>query len=299
MQISRLFEIIYILMNKNTVTAKELAERFEVSQRTIYRDIDTLALAGVPVYTTKGKGGGISLVEDFVLNKSLLSEREQNEILSALQGLNAMNCEDAEAVLKKLSNLFNKSTASWLEVDFSDWGEHNGEIFRLVKTAILEKRVLEFSYYNTCGEKTHRQMEPLQLWFKHRAWYVKGFCLLKHDVRMFRLTRITDPMLTGEVFTERKLLCEVPIQSEQIKEHELDLKLKIAPEMAYRVYDEFGEDMFVKNSDGSHTVSVTWPEDDWVYGFILSFGEYIEVLEPEHVKAVIKGKLQKILSVYT
>ncbi|HWS28507.1 MAG TPA: YafY family protein [Clostridia bacterium] len=298
MQINRLFEIIYILMNKNTVTAKELAERFEVSQRTVYRDIDTLALAGVPVYTTKGKGGGISLMEDFVLNKSLLSEAEQNEILSALQGLRAVKAEDAEAVLDKLSSLFNKSTVSWLEVDFSDWGEHNGEIFRLVKTAILEKRVLEFSYYGTKGERTLRRIEPLQLWFKHRAWYVKGFCLLKHDVRMFRLTRIVDPMLTGEVFAERKLLYETPAPIEQKKEHEIDLKLKIAPEMAYRVYDEFGADMFVKNGDGSYTVSVTWPEDEWVYGFILSFGEYIEVLGPERVKVVIREKLQKILKAY-
>ncbi|HWR18225.1 MAG TPA: YafY family protein [Clostridia bacterium] len=298
MQINRLFEITYILMNKNTVTAKELAERFEVSQRTIYRDIDTLALAGVPVYTTKGKGGGISLLEDFVLNKSLLSEKEQTDILSALQGLNAMNCVDAEAVLKKLSSLFNKSTVSWLEVDFSDWGGQNGEIYRHVKTAILEKRVLEFSYYSTAGETTRRSIEPLQLWFKHRTWYVKGFCLLKHDVRMFRLTRMTNLLLTDEFFTKRILLEETPVQTEQKKEREINLKLKIAPEMAYRVYDEFSADLFIKNSDGSYTVSVTWPEDDWVYGFILSFGEYISVLEPDCVKVMLKEKLKKMMHTY-
>ena len=175
MQMNRLFEIIYILLNKKIATAKELAEHFGVSQRTIYRDVDTLSLAGIPVYTEKGKGGGISLLPDYVLNKSILSEQEQNEILSALQGLSSVKTAETDQVLKKLSAIFNKNTIRWLEVDFSDWSYSNGKTFNDFKTAILERRIAEFDYFSTYGEKTHRRVEPIQLWFKSKAWYIKGF----------------------------------------------------------------------------------------------------------------------------
>ena len=121
MQISRLFEIVYILMNKKNTTAKELSEHFEVSQRTIYRDIDTLSQAGIPIYTNKGKGGGIGLMEHFVLNKSVLSEQEQNDILSALQGFKVTSYSDTNQVLSKLNSLFGSKNTDWIEVDFSYW----------------------------------------------------------------------------------------------------------------------------------------------------------------------------------
>ncbi|MDR0273485.1 MAG: HTH domain-containing protein, partial [Clostridiales bacterium] len=147
MQSNRLFEIIYVLLNKKSVTAKDLAERFGVSTRTIYRDVDTLSLSGIPIYTEKGKGGGISLLPEFVLSKSILSEREQNEILNALQGLS--NIQNGDSVLRKLSAVFNKTAANWLEVDFSDWGFRDGDIFDGFKTAILEKRIASFEYFST------------------------------------------------------------------------------------------------------------------------------------------------------
>jgi predicted DNA-binding transcriptional regulator YafY len=300
MQMSRLFEILYILLDKKTLTARELAERFEVSQRTIYRDIDALNLAGIPVYTSKGKGGGIGLLEDFVLDKSILSEREQNEILSALQSLRTMKASENSEVLQKLSALFHKSTANWLEVDFSDWSYGGGDIFSLLKTAILEKRIAEFDYYGTDGQKTHRRIEPVQLWFKHRVWYVKAFCLAKQGLRLFRLTRIQNPVLTEEPFAERSLL-QSPAQDpsvQQQKGRNVALKLRIRKEMAYRVYDEFAENQVERNADGSYTATVTWPEDEWVYGFLLSFGEYLEVLEPQRIRGILREKLQKAARQY-
>lgn len=295
MQSSRLFEIIYILLNKKTVTAKELAEHFEVSQRTIYRDVDTLSLAGIPVYTEKGKGGGISLLPDFVLNKSILSEEEQNEILSALQGLASVKTSDTDHVLNKLSTIFNKSAANWLEVDFSDWSFQNGSAFHDFKTAILERRIAEFDYYSTYGELTHRRIEPIQLWFKSKAWYVKGYCLSRQDVRLFKLSRVKKLVVTDEHFTERNLLtAPPPPASPSHQKRDVTLKLKIAPEMTYRVYDEFDEELAEKQPDGSFIVTVTWPEDEWVYGTILSYGEYIEVLEPEYIRKIICEKAEKI-----
>ena len=144
LRMNRLFEITYILLNKKAITARELAEHFGVSQRTIYRDIDALDLAGIPVYTEKGKGGGIGLLPDYVLSKTILSDREQQEILSALQGLSSVQNDETRQVLQKLSAVFNKSTINWLEVDFSGWNYMDNEKFSCLKTAIFERRIVEF-----------------------------------------------------------------------------------------------------------------------------------------------------------
>ena len=299
MQVNRLFEIIYILLDKKMATAKELAEYFEVSQRTIYRDVDLLSLAGVPIYTEKGKGGGISLLPNFVLNKSILSEQEQNEILSALHGLSSVQTTEADQVLKKLSTIFNKNTVNWVDVDFSGWGSYHGGVFYDFKAAILEHRIAEFDYYSTYGEMMHRRIEPIQLWFKSKAWYIKGFCLIRQDIRLFKLSRVRNLTISNEEFTERDFLAITPNPApDSHQKLDVTLKLKIAPEMTYRLYDEFNEDDAEKQPDGSFIVTVTWPEDDWVYGTILSYGEYIEVLEPEHIREIIRNKSQKTAKKY-
>ena len=299
LQTGRLFEIIYLLLNKERVTAKELAERFGVSSRTIYRDIDTISLAGIPIYTEKGKGGGISLLPDFVLNKSILSEQEQSEILSALQGLTQIQSSDSEHVLQKLSTIFNKTAAKWLEVDFTDWSFEQEDHWGGFKTAILQKRVVEFDYYSSYSEKTRRRVEPIQLWFKTRAWYLKGFCLAKQDVRVFKLLRIKGLVVTQEVFEDRDLSPSTPHEAASFENGKFDisLKIRISPEMTHRVLDEFAE-VAEQCADGSFIVTVNWQEDSWLYGMILSFGEHVEVLEPAHLRDIIKEKAKKIAEKY-
>ena len=312
MQANRFFEIIYILLNKKSVTAKDLADHFNVSTRTIYRDVDNLSLAGIPIYTEKGKGGGIFLLPDFVLNKSILSESEQNEILTALHGLSHITTQETQGILNRLSTIFNKTAANWLAVDFSDWSYTNYYFYDL-KDAILKQRISEFDYYNTYGEKSSRRVEPLQLWFKSRAWYVKAYCLNKASIRLFKLTRIKNLVVTNDHFLVRDLLLSEsdtisdPIQdsinddsnnkndaSSHNEYKEINIKLHIKPEMAYRVYDEFDEDMIFTHPDGSFTVTGNWHEDNWTYGYIFSFGEYIEVLQPEHLRAIICEKAKNI-----
>ena len=300
MQSSRLFEIIYILLQKQRVTARELAERFEVSTRTIYRDIDTISFAGIPVYTEKGKGGGISLLPDFVLNKSILSEREQDEILPALQGLSQIQVESADHLLRKLSTVFNKTAAKWLEVDFTDWGFEREHLWKSIKSAILERRIAEFDYHSTYSEKTRRRVEPIQLWFKSKAWYLKAFDLEKMDMRTFKLTRIQDLTVTDELFSERD-----PVAVTQDRQlpggHNpvITLRLCISNEMSYRVLDEFYSDIDEQTEEGSYIISMRLPEDNWVYSTILSFGEYIEVLEPPHIRDLIREKARKIAELYS
>lgn len=297
-----MFEIIYILLNRKTATARELAEQFGISTRTVYRDVDVLSLAGIPVYTEKGKNGGISLLPDFVLNKSILSEQEQHEILSALQGLSFLKNGDSGHVLKKLSGVFNKTAGDWLEVDFTDWGFDDGEAFNGFKTAILEHRLAEFTYFSGNGERTTRRVEPMQLWFKSKAWYVKAFCLLRFDMRLFKLTRVRDLVVRDETFGKRDLF-EPPLAKDeekpnQVEQCEIRLRLKIAPEMNYRVFDEFHWEGAEKQPDGGFIVTAYWPEDDWVYGKILSFGTYAEVLEPEHIRDIIREKAKGIAEKY-
>jgi len=288
--------MIYILMNKKTVPARALAEHFGVSTRTIYRDIDTLSLAGIPVYTEKGKGGGISILPGFVLNKSILSAAEQDEILYALQALSVVDTAQADKVLNKLSTIFNKNTTPWLEVDFNDWSFLAQNTFHDLKQAILESKVVSFDYFSTYGQKTSRTVWPIQLWFKHRAWYLKGYCTDKKDVRTFRLSRMRELVVKDEFFEKRSLPEEPSEREPNPRRPDINLVLKIAPEMVHRVYDDFESGEL--QSDGSHIVSVTWAEDEWLYGFILSFGEYAEVLEPTHVREIIREKAQRVAGKY-
>ena len=295
MQVERLFRIIYILLHREKILAKDLAEELGVSRRTICRDVDTLSLAGIPIYTERGKKGGISLMSDFVLNKSILSEQEQNEILSALQGLSNIKTDDTNEILTKLSSVFNRHATNWLEVDFSGWA-HEFDFFNDFKTAITQRRIAEFDYYNSYGNKTHRRVEPIQLWFKSNAWYLKGFCLAKQDLRLYKLSRMKQLLVTDEHFSERASLIVSgnPMDNNYKEEKNITLKMRIEPEMAYRIFDVFHESFVEKQPDGSFLITVKWAEDQWLYGFILSFGQYIEVLESAHIRSIIQEEAEKI-----
>jgi predicted DNA-binding transcriptional regulator YafY len=167
-QISRLFEIVYLILEKGKVPARELAERFEVTTRTIYRDVESLSAAGIPVYMSKGRNGGLSLLPEFVLDKTVLTQREKDEILSALAGLSATGRDETSGALNKLASLFGASGYNWIEVDFSGWGWTQGlkDSYSLLKEAILARRVLTFDYFGSKGEKTSRTVEPLKLVFR-------------------------------------------------------------------------------------------------------------------------------------
>lgn len=168
----RLFEILYLLMEGETVTASALARRLEVSPRTIYRDVEALSGAGIPIYMTKGRGGGIRLLPDFVLEKSLFSHQEQDEILYALQSLAVTGGLQDKTVLSRMRALFQRTPADWIDVDFSGWGHgpQEREKFLRIKQAVLESRVLSFTYYSTCGQTTNRRIEPMKLRFRSSAW---------------------------------------------------------------------------------------------------------------------------------
>ena len=335
--INRLISIIYILMNKGTVTANELAERFEVSVRTIYRDIDALSMAGIPVFARKGKNGGISLTEQFVLNKLLITEQEQQEILAALTGMQETGAQDTGQVLRKLGEFFKTEPIDWLAIDLSDWSGARQQLYEDIKRAILERRVICFDYYGQNNTMTNRIVEPTQLLFKEYTWYVKGYCRERQAFRTFKVFRMKRTQVLDETFMPRKeqafqkelLLKKALLLSGDEKQHEstvllneeveaqqkevlaetqmektasdsnwTHIEIQIDKREAYRIYDRFEENELEVLENGDFLVRIDCCLDDWVYGLILNFGPSATVLSPEHVRIEIQARLKKMLLNY-
>ncbi len=291
MQESRLFKIVYYLLEKVQATAPELAKKFEVSARTIYRDIDALSGAGIPIYAEAGRNGGIHLMNDFVLTRTVLSEEEKQEILTALQGLQATQSIDTGDTLSKLSALFNISSENWLEVDFSRWGNkpNDNEKFELLKSAVIHRKCVKITYAASCETISERIIQPLKLTYKSKSWYVKAYCTQKQDYRLFKLTRILDYEILKHDFPPRSFP-EPEGTSQQVSK----IMIRFPKEMAYRIYDEFDMTQVKQEENGDFVVSAEMPEDSWLVGFLLSFGANAEVIEPAYLRDALAKQAQLI-----
>lgn len=290
---SRLFKIIYYLLSNKKATAPELAEKFEVSVRTIYRDIDALSAAGVPVYAESGRNGGIRLLDDFVLDKAMLSEQERREILIALQSMSAVEHVDERDMLTKLSALFHLSAENWIEVDFSRWGDNtqDNEKFESLKTAIIHHLAVEITYVGLQGVQDVRKVLPLKLQYKSKAWYLKAYCMQKEEFRIFKFNRILNLTVLKESFK--------PIEFPNDQEPSIGICekviLRFSKDAAYRVYDEFEAAQVKKQKNGDLLVSAQMPNDAWLTGYLLSFGTQVEVMEPVSLKNAIVKQANDIL----
>lgn len=299
MKINRVFEILYILLNREKISSKELAEKFEVSVRTIYRDIEVISGVGIPIFMTQGRNGGISLLQNFTLNKQVLTESEKKDMLIAIQSLNSFNKESAKSIFSKLSSLFGENQRDYIKIDYSGWENTIEKQFELLKEAILLNKRLSFNYISTKGEKTYREVEPYVLWFKSKAWYLKCFCLEKNEIRLFRLSRITNIRILNENINLAKLDEAVLIEEKkQVQPEKIKIKLKIDSSQEYRVKDDFLEQDISYDNDKNLIVTLNVPENEWLYGYILSYGSFATVIEPEYIVENIKKRLQKNLSNY-
>jgi predicted DNA-binding transcriptional regulator YafY len=288
-QISRLFEIVYLILEKGKVPARELAERFEVTTRTIYRDVESLSAAGIPVYMTKGRNGGLSLLPEFVLDKTVLTQREKDEILSALAGLSATGRDETSGALNKLASLFGDTGYDWIEVDFSGWGWSQGlkDSFSLLKEAVLTRRVLSFDYFGSKGEKTSRSVEPLKLVFRGQSWYLYAYCRTRASDRYFKLSRMDRIILRNESFSRKTP--ERVISSEPGKpEYEmLSVRFRAFAPIHFRIYDEYPHHCIHEQDDGTLIVETVMPRGEWLHSYFLSYGENIEVLEPTELREAL------------
>ena len=278
---SRLFRLLYLLLEHKHMTAGELAARLEVSTRTIYRDVDALSQAGVPIYATQGKGGGVALMDHYTLDRAAFTEEEQAQLLTALRSI--PDSLGGPEVVTKLAALFRPSQPDWLQVELTPWQSQwpQGD-FTFYKNAILACHVLTFTYISAYSAAQPRRVLPVRLVFKSRAWYLQGWCLEKSAWRTFRLSRMLEVQDTGE--TAQPPGPPPDIETGFGSQEVTPITLRFSPAMAYRVYDEFDPKDIQREEDGALLVSVPFPIDGWLYGYLLSFGAGVEVLEPEYLK---------------
>lgn len=303
MKLDRLLTMTMILINRKKVKAQELAELFDVSVRTIYRDVDTLSRAGIPVVSYQGANGGISLLEGYRVDKHVLTKEELTAISLALKSvLTSYEDPHAEAVLEKIIGIAEeevKRSFDHVFVDYSPWG-HN-PIFRekltLLKQAIETMTCVAFSYSDGEAKVSNRVIDPHTLVEKGRAWYIYGFCHSRQEFRLFKVARIKELKLCMEEFTRKEIhLSDLPWDKEwHGPEKTISLKLAFNPEIRSQMEEMFG----VENIDDDQPiVSMDIPENEWLYGFILSFTDRIEVLKPEHIREIVRERALSIFRLY-
>lgn len=297
MKDNRLFRMLYYILKKGKVTARELAERFEVSIRTIYRDIDSLSSAGIPIYAIQGKGGGIEIADEFVLSKSLLTEDEREQIMTALCGLENVNKSYENELLTKLSALFKIKNTNWIEVDFNSWQNNKlyEQTFNDIKSAILSKNIISFTYFSSNEKETSRRVKPVRLLFKSQDWYLYAFCLLRNDFRYFKLSRIKNLEIHTEKFDDN--FEDAILKKEMPHENTVHIKVKFDRKVAFRVYDEINGEI-IEDDEGNLYAEMEIPNDYNLYGYIFSFGENVEVLEPKEIRIKIKKIINEMSKKY-
>ena len=310
MRLDRLLEIVIILLNRRTITARELADRFEVSIRTIYRDIEAINTAGIPVISFQGQGGGFSIMEGYTVDRRVLSLDDMRSILTALKGLqSSLQNEEINKAIEKISSLIPDDRAEefsrkmeMLVVEMTPWGlpGKRKDNVRILHRAITESRLLEFQYRNQKGEFSERRVEPMTLLLKGQTWYLFGYCLKREAYRIFRLSRIRNPELLLRGFTRRdasyKDYANLDAPPESVKT--VDIRLRFDPEVRTQVEDYFDEEDIAYLENGRMEVTVSFPEGDWIAAIILRYGPFVEVIEPPAVRDLIRDQAKKILEKY-
>ena len=300
MQIDQLFEFVYILIDKKQVTAKEMSEHFGVSMRTVYRWIEALSVSGVPIYSLKGRGGGIAISENYALDKTLLSEEERLAILSSVKALNNLSGNPASLVnanmkaAEKLSHLVQSNT-DWLEVDFSPWspeGQEVRQLFGTLRECILKKRQVEFDYYGGSGKTERRVVHPWKLVYRGQAWYLLGWCNSRKAERYFKLSRMINVKQTGRlanVMMQETGKAENTSVASEKNPTLIKIKAKISANKAFYLLDSFACSETKTGSDGSLIVTFTAPDSDWLIGNLLGYGADLKIISPKKIRdAVIK-----------
>jgi len=310
MRLERLLSIVMYLLNRKKATAKELARHFEVSIRTIQRDIDALSIAGFPVFAWQGRQGGYELLDTFKMDRNFLTGQELETLRTVLSGIESTYSDDRiQRLISKFEHMDNNKPEKWdgiqsgiIHIDLSGWGGHvslNKKIQSL-RQAIESKRRIQFSYANMKGELSLRSVEPVRLILKSNNWYLQGYCLSRDDYRVFKLGRIADLNLIDSYFDENHQI-ENPKMNDDYNLDErpqTKLKLKFHQNVLGRISDFFGLELLSKDGDEHYIVEVTYPEDEWVYSMILSFGSEIEVLEPNHIREIIQKRVYDIQKKY-
>ncbi|MCL2047235.1 MAG: YafY family transcriptional regulator [Defluviitaleaceae bacterium] len=297
MKLDRLLGIVTILLQKERVTAPELAAKFEVTRRTIGRDIDALCMAGIPVITHQGAGGGLSIAEGFKLDKSVLTTDELSGIIAAIKGIGSVSQSSGiERILDKL-HANASAVVSMREpviIDLASYykGQLTDKIER-IKQAVLEARLIEFDYFYDKGEG-RRRIEPYFVIFQWSSWYVFGFCLERQDWRLFKLQRLWNLSMCDERYSPR----EIPQEKRDFGFTD-DVKLAAIfdPSAKYQLIEIYGLDCYTETHEGI-LFEFGFANREYLVSWLLSFGGKVKVLEPDYIAEDLKAAAKKILELY-
>lgn len=298
MKIDRLIGIITILQQKKLVTAPCLAERFEVSRRTISRDIEDICKAGIPIVTTQGAGGGISIMEGFSLDTTVFTEAELSAIFTGLKTLDSVSgSASAERLAQKIGCREAIGLAGHMVIDLSSFYKDDlSAKIDGIKRAIKESKCIAFHYCYNKGE-TDKLVEPYLIVFKWSDWYVFGFCRERQDFRMYKLRRLWELQVTDETFTAR----DVPEEKKQFGWHMTDDHIIPAiydASVKYRLVEEYGHTCFTEQADGKLYTEWGFTTQEEAVKWFLSFGDKVKVLGPPEMVERMKGILLSIQNLY-
>lgn len=303
MKLDRLLSIIMMLINNDIVTAKDLADKFDVSIRTIYRDIEILSTSGIPVVSFQGINGGFGIIEGFKIDKALLNIKDIDSLTAMLKGISTIFVDRKyDDILNKIQSLSSSKDNTALIMDFDSW-DYNGlikETINSIRTAIESSKIIKFNYINASGENLLRNVEPLTLILKYNTWYLYGFCRNKNDYRLFKVSRIRDFEITENIYKfDKEKVVDSKFQW-KIDENNnfIDLELKFTSNAVANALDLFYGGKVSFNDDRSMIIKLNCPEGDWIYSTILSFGKNVEILNPPHLKSIIKQKAKEIYDLY-
>jgi len=299
MKLDRLMGILTVLLQKNRVTAPYLAEKFEVTRRTINRDVDALCQAGIPIVTHQGTGGGISIAEGFKLDKSILTAGELSEIITAVKGIGSVSHKSRiEQTLDKLGANSEAvvSLSAPVVIDLASYYKgHLTAKIEILKQAILQKQIVKFDYYYARGEG-NRCIEPYLVIFQWFSWYVFGYCLQREDWRLFKLNRLWDLSAQDKHFTPR----DIPPEKRDFNSHltdETELIALFDKSAKYQLMETYGPECFSETDDGL-LLQIGFTNKSHIVSWLLSFGAKVKVLEPSCIASDIKTIAENILTQY-
>lgn len=300
MKTDRLIGILSVLLQKEMCTAPELAEKFEVSRRTINRDIETLCRAGIPIRTAQGAGGGIRIMEGYRMDRTLLTSRDMQMILAGLRSLDSVSGSRYYGqLMEKLqagASNFISGRDSML-IDLSSWYKESlAPKIALIQESIEERKRIAFRYYAPGGESV-RTVEPYYLIFKWSSWYVWGWCRKREDFRMFKLNRMEELRKTEEHFARRQAPAP-DLSNERIFPANIRVRALFEPEAKWRLVEEFGPSCFEEQKDGRLLFQMDYTDEDSLIGWLLTFGADAEVLEPDAVRKRLLKTAETIFFLY-
>ena len=308
MKVERLVSIIMMLLDKKRIGAQELANTFEVSPRTIYRDIEAINMAGIPIRSISGVGGGFEIMPEYKIDKKVFSTADLSAILMGLSSLsNMVRGDELVNALAKVKSFIPAEKAKDIEIktnqiciDLSPWiGNRNIRPYlETIRTALQDCKLLSFEYTAHRGNKTVRTVEPYQLVLKSSHWYFYGYCCTRNDYRLFRLSRMSELQMEQETFVPRDYQKPILDFEEILVAMQTEVKIRIHKSILDRVLEYCTFDHFTPDGDEHYFVNFPFIENDYHYDILLSFGDKCECLEPLHIRTEIKRKIQNMAAIY-